>query len=1285
MSDEVVKMNARDKPMDIEETEIDVGTGPGDDADPQSPNSQPVRTESGPLLYSGQFPGGQSVLPVAAVAPMHQQMDDMTAESEDNNEPIAIDIPNNDEDSQMDNPISTEENETTCGERTTTFWESSDMSRDFRGNATGVDSTSDFEDRPHPTQKKKFKCLQFEDEEDDPDDPFKSEGTIYLEIDCFSQFAVGSAEAQQRLSKPIYVRGLPWKILAIPRETRETTKSGQAQKCLGFFLQCNGDSDLVSWNCMATATLKVLGKDGEDHKRKIAHTFYPKENDWGYSQFLTCEQLKNELYCQDDTIRLMVQVSADAPHGVQWDSKAHTGFIGLKNQGATCYMNSILQTFFFTNKLRKAVYEMPVSDEPVEANVGLAMQRVFYDLQYSDKPVGTKKLTKSFGWDSIETFMQHDVQELCRVLLDNLENKMKGTPVAETIPWLFKGKMKSFIKCTDVDFESSRVEDFYDIQLNIRSKHDGYGRHQEISSNPGFNLMDSFREYTEVERLDGDNKYDAGEYGMQPAEKGVKFVSFPPVLHLQLMRFQYDPQLDQNVKINDRFVFPDRLNLAEFVENADGPQEDYQYILQAVLVHTGDFHGGHYVVFINTNAKAPLEGAKSRWCKFDDDVVSRAKAKDAIIANYGGDDSETPNKTYTSAYMLVYVRESTISDVLCDVADNDIPDYLKQRFEAEKTEETRKKKEKSEAHLYTELSILTEDVILGHHGFDLFDTATLEEVEKREKIEKKISFRHLYEVLADRVYSSENQKVHPSEFRLWKFEENNFKDEHTAMSLSRLRPATLLPYTGEDSEKSLETTLDSEKTILFLEEVNLRTRLLPEYNDNSILMFFKYYDDLTQTLSVVGHLIINYKKPLNAVQDLCCDMARIARGTKLKFYEEISADRIRFISTPEQPVCNEPVLAELVDGGLIIFERAEHTSDHNNAKKYLESVYDRIEIEAIHNSDSFVGISTGSEETTAVNGVVCLSWNMKELVEYLGNLVNFNPAQILLWRLSQFNDRPTQSITDSQGKFMKVRDLLGLSGPHVHDPRRHKRYKVIYTKMPIRVDEMERRKQIKVQVMDDKMKITEMTMFPEKSGTVASLLQEAVKEFKFPPNGSGKLRLVYVGTTLNQMRVFNVFPENAPILEISQKALSPSIYAVRIEEIPVDQADLKSGEMLIPVSHFDKDPQRMFGTPFFVKVVQDEPLCNIKERIQKMLDVPDKEYEKYRFALMSNNRVVRYLEMDSTHRVNLNDLGYNISQGFQTSAVPPLASSPYLAIEHINKLRGARGGHTAEKSIVIKN
>lgn len=45
---------------------------------------------------------------------------------------------------------------------------------------------------------------------------------------------------------------------------------------------------------------------------------------------------------------------------------------------------------------------------------------------------------------------------------------------------------------------------------------------------------------------------DASLFAPQEAEKGVKFLTFPPILHLQLMRFMYDPQTDQNIKINDR-------------------------------------------------------------------------------------------------------------------------------------------------------------------------------------------------------------------------------------------------------------------------------------------------------------------------------------------------------------------------------------------------------------------------------------------------------------------------------------------------------------------------------------------------------------------------------------------------------------------------------------------------------------------------------------------------------------------------------------------------------------
>ena len=36
-----------------------------------------------------------------------------------------------------------------------------------------------------------------------------------------------------------------------------------------------------------------------------------------------------------------------------YDSKKETGFVGLKNQGATCYMNSLLQTLYHIPYFRK--------------------------------------------------------------------------------------------------------------------------------------------------------------------------------------------------------------------------------------------------------------------------------------------------------------------------------------------------------------------------------------------------------------------------------------------------------------------------------------------------------------------------------------------------------------------------------------------------------------------------------------------------------------------------------------------------------------------------------------------------------------------------------------------------------------------------------------------------------------------------------------------------------------------------------------------------------------------
>lgn len=56
------------------------------------------------------------------------------------------------------------------------------------------------------------------------------------------------------------------------------------------------------------------------------------------------------------------------------------------------------------------------------------------------------------------------------------------------------------------------------------------------------------------------------------------------------------------MSIKSRFEFPDTLVLNEFIDE-HGVKDDYTYLLHAVLVHSGDFHGGHYVVFINANLK----------------------------------------------------------------------------------------------------------------------------------------------------------------------------------------------------------------------------------------------------------------------------------------------------------------------------------------------------------------------------------------------------------------------------------------------------------------------------------------------------------------------------------------------------------------------------------------------------------------------------------------------------------------------------------------------------------
>jgi ubiquitin carboxyl-terminal hydrolase 7 len=96
-------------------------------------------------------------------------------------------------------------------------------------------------------------------------------------------------------------------------------------------------------------------------------------------------------------------------------------------QGATCYMNSLLQTLYHIPRFRRAVYHMPTEDgDDPASSTSLALKYLFCMLQHSATPVSTKDLISSFGWKDMQAFQQHDVQELQLKLCEKLEETMKG-------------------------------------------------------------------------------------------------------------------------------------------------------------------------------------------------------------------------------------------------------------------------------------------------------------------------------------------------------------------------------------------------------------------------------------------------------------------------------------------------------------------------------------------------------------------------------------------------------------------------------------------------------------------------------------------------------------------------------------------------------------------------------------------------------------------------------------------------------------------------------------------
>jgi ubiquitin carboxyl-terminal hydrolase 7 len=297
--------------------------------------------------------------------------------------------------------------------------------------------------------------------------------------------------------------------------------------------------------------------------------------------------------------------------------------------------------------------------------VAWALQRLFYSLKSSTVPVSTQELTESLGWSAEKLFEKQDVQQLLRRLMELLEQRMKGTPVEHVLPYLFAGKVKSYISCINVDYMSLRIEEFWDIQLNTLNNR---------------SLDDSFKEYIEVMLMDGDNPWDTRTaYGLQDARLGVIFERFPPVLHLELKRFQYDFSSHAMIKNQDYYEFPEEFDAGPYLSTDADKSEPWTYLLVGIIVHDGSIASGLYYSFQRPTKDGP-------FYRFSNDRVTRATLKEALDDNFGGENTELhggidartlygkgyPLKASRCATMLIYIRKSRLDQVLIDTALDDL-------------------------------------------------------------------------------------------------------------------------------------------------------------------------------------------------------------------------------------------------------------------------------------------------------------------------------------------------------------------------------------------------------------------------------------------------------------------------------------------------------------------------------------------------------------------------------------------------------------------------------------
>ncbi|PHH62194.1 hypothetical protein CDD81_7388 [Ophiocordyceps australis] len=1050
--------------------------------------------------------------------------------------------------------------------------------------------------------------------------------------------------------------GFPWRILLFPH-------GNNIDQC-SIYLEHGFEPNAVpeNWSCCVQFSLVLWNPNdpGLYVHHAAHHRFTKEEGDWGFTRFVEQRRMFNVPWeqgsrplCENDTANITAYLRfVEDETGVLWhnfvnyDSKKETGYVGLKNQGATCYLNSLLQSLYFTNAFRKAVYEIPTENDESMQNSAYTLQRLFYQLQTSDQAVGTNELTKSFGWETRHIFEQQDVQEMSRKLMERMEEKMKGTKAENVLPEMFSGKIKTYISCINVDYESSRIEDFWDIQLNV-------------SGNK--NLLESFLDYVQVEKMDGENQYFAGDqHKLQDANKGVIFTSFPDVLHLQLKRFEYDIQRDMMMKINDRYEFPDVFDASPYLTDDADKSEPWTYQLHGVLVHSGDLNAGHYYAFIKPE--------KDGWFyRYDDDKVTRATSREVLEDNFGGEyrtsngypraplQKKAPIMRQNSAYMLVYIRKSRLDKILCPVTKTDIPQHLQKRFEEESALRETRRREQREAHLYMVVKVVTEETFKEYGGTDLCAFDANPETETCAPRSYRIRRAMTVEEFVKQVAADIGQDA--ARLRLWLMVNRQNKTVRPDQPIMDLRPTVeeMFARCATSRESCLRVWAE------VADEVDADGEpLWPSYQGQSngvlvkndtIMLLLKHFDCEKQTLRGVGHIYIGKEKKVEELVPLMLQKMgwgdKLLADEKLLLWEEIKPTMIEPLKAKQSLK-----MAELQDGDIVCFQRV---SDKQEQSRSTEKSGERFE-DAREYYDFLEHKRTvrfhahptrcDQNECPAFDLVLNGKITYDALSERVGAHLGVPATHIRLWTVNSTTNNPKAPVR--RGANPSLRQILNPIGTNALNPAQ-RNDAFYYEVLEMSLAELDTKKSVKLTWLSEGItKEENLDLLVPKTGTIEDLIQALIKKAKISDETEGGPIRVY---ETNGNKFYREPQRGQPVLNLNEYS---QIYAERIpeDEIGADE------NFLIQVFHFQNEVTRAHGVPFRFLLKQDEKFSETKKRLEKRTGIKGKSLEKIKFAIVrrANYSKPQYLNDDD-------ELWAAASQ-----------DDDMLGLDHVDRSRTSRNG-----------